>query len=75
MDKNKKKRYDKWLQAVKAVADKYKVDMDSTIKIISNMSDIRDLLSWAEAEEFIGYYLYKDKDKKKDPYEHGHLHY
>lgn len=63
MDKSKKKRYDRWLQAVKAVADKYKVDLDQTIKILSNMSSIRDLLYWEEAEEFMGYYLYKDRGK------------
>jgi len=57
MDKDKKKRYDRWLQAVKVVANENKVNMDSTINIISNMSSIRDLLDWAEAEEFMGYYL------------------
>jgi len=62
MDKDKKRRYDRWLQAVKAVADKYKVDLDSTIKIISNMSGVRGLLDWAEAEEFMGYYL-RDRGK------------
>ena len=57
-DRNKKGRYNKWLEEVKVVADKYKITLDQMIEIISDTGSIKGLLSWNESEEFIGYYFY-----------------
>ena len=63
MNKNKKSRYKDWLSRVKAMADKYGITLDQAINIIDGpgIKGIRRVLNWAEAEEFINYYLYSKK--------------
>lgn len=62
-DRNKKGRYNKWLEEVKDTANKYKITLDQMIEIIDmeGIKSIRELLSSVESEEFISYYLYKNK--------------
>lgn len=62
-DRNKKGRYNKWLQEVKDTANKYKITLNQMVKIIDvgGIKSIRELLSSVESEEFISYYLYKNK--------------
>lgn len=65
MSENKKNRYNRWLSEVKEMADKYKITLGQAVRIIDTpgIEAIRNLLHWTEADEFIGYYLYKDKTK------------
>jgi len=60
MDKGKEHRYNAWLKAVKAMADKTEITVDQAIKVINTPCQlmIRDLHSWEEASEFIGYYIW-----------------